>query len=288
MRGLLDREVTPYSREGGEVQNMSASKPPQKDQTDMLMRVRLMRTGYLTILALLFLLVVFTPHLIKGSFKVRESFVVRQEILESLLIAGLLVLGYLISALYRKQLNTYLKRIDELTIDRCDLEDRLEEAFKYIGQVNVQLQEIRSVFSGLKTYPQSRNDLRKILSFFAQKVLGIVKVDWVLFRIINPEKLRTLHEYSEARASALLLKPAISNRAIVDNEAIVGCAVIGSDQESVLIKVFCVFPTTALTTHQKILIKAMVNQLEMLFIIFTSKYYRESNSENIPLEKLIS
>ena len=97
-----------------------------------------------------------------------------------------------------------------------------------------------------------------------------------MFRIINIDSLRTMREYSETRGKILLLKQSISNKSVVTTEAIDGCSIVKSDQSNLTIRVFCIIPTEALTTTQKSCIKTIVNALEMLFIVFTSQYYRKS------------
>ena len=245
-------------------------------QNDCQRKTRPLQAVYLTSLMVLFCLIVSTPYLIKGNFLLRERIVVEEEIVESALIALLLIIGYVVSIMYKRELNKCIREIDELTTGKINLEEKLNEAFGYIGEVNVQVQEIRALFSTLKKYPENKNDFKNILAFFGQKVLGIVNVDWVTFRIIEPDNLRTLREHWEARGSAVALNHGISNKAIVNHAAINGCSVVGSHYENLSIKVFCILPIEQLTTNQRILVEAIVNDLEMLFVIFTSEHYRES------------
>ena len=265
---------------------MNSSESIHSGKSDIYRKISPLQAGYLVILALLFFLIVFTPYLIKSNFSLRESLVLEEEVIEGLLIALLLGLGFLIPTIYKKELNKYLKRMDELATSKSNLESRLDDAFKYIGEVNVQLLEIRSAFSALKKYPENQKDFARILCFFAQKVLGIVNADWVMFRIVNKENLRTLREYSEARATRTIsLKHCISNRALVGNKTVDTYSVVASDQENLTIKVFCVLPTEKLTANQHPLIKAIVTEIEMLFIILTSQYYREIYLKDTLLNK---
>ena len=253
-----------------------SDKSTGRQQNDCQKKTRPLQAVYLTSLMVLFCLIVSTPYLIKGNFLLRERIVVEEEIVESALIALLLIIGYVVSIMYKRELNKCMREIDELTTGKINLEEKLNEAFGYIGEVNVQVQEIRALFSTLKKYPENKNDFKNILAFFGQKVLGIVNVDWVTFRIIEPDNLRTLREHWEARGSAVALNHGISNKAIVNHAAINGCSVVGSHYENLSIKVFCILPIEQLTTNQRILVEAIVNDLEMLFVIFTSEHYRES------------
>jgi hypothetical protein len=253
-----------------------SDKSTGRQQNDCQKKTRPLQAVYLTSLMVLFCLIVSTPYLIKGNFLLRERIVVEEEIVESALIALLLIIGYVVSIMYKRELNKCMREIDELNTGKSNLEEKLNEAFGYIGEVNVQVQEIRALFSTLKKYPENNNDFKNILAFFGQKVLGIVNVDWVTFRIIEPDNLRTLREHWEARGSAVALNHGISNKAIVNHAAINGCSVVGSRYENLSIKVFCILPIEQLTTNQRILVEAIVNDLEMLFVIFTSEHYRES------------
>jgi hypothetical protein len=253
-----------------------SDKSTRRRQSDCQKKTRPLQAVYLASLIVLFCLIVSTPYLIKGNVLVKERIVVGEEIVESALIALLLIIGYVVSIMYKRELNKCIREIDELTTGKINLEEKLNEAFGYIGEVNVQVQEIRALFSTLKKYPENNNDFKNILAFFGQKVLGIVNVDWVTFRIIEPDNLRTLREHWEARGSAVALNHGISNKAIVNHAAINGCSVVGSRYENLSIKVFCILPIEQLTTNQRILVEAIVNDLEMLFVIFTSEHYRES------------
>lgn len=231
---------------------------------------------YFGILALLFIVVISIPYLIKNTQWPAKSLLVEDEIAAGLLVGFLFILGFFISTLYRKELERRSKEIDLLTTRKNVLEDRLADAFSYIGEVNIQLLEIKSIFTSMEKYPENNKDFKYVMRFFALKALGIVNVDWVVIRVIDPTSLRTLGEYGGARGNALLQKHEISNKALVVNDMIEGCSVVGSNQDNLTIKAFCVLPIQKLTDTQTILLKAIVNQLEMLFVIFTSPYYKES------------
>jgi hypothetical protein len=110
----------------------------------------------------------------------------------------------------------------------------------------------------------------------AEKVLSVVNVDWITLRIINVDSLRTVREYSETRGNTVLLKHSISNKSVVTAESIDGYSIVSSDQSNLIIKVFCLIPSKSLTIEQKNIIKTIVNALEMLFIVFTSQYFRKN------------
>ena len=250
-------------------------KSTSRRQIDIQKKAKLLKVAYVSSLTLLFLLMVFTPFLIRSGLWLEGRVIVGEQIVEGVLIALLLLAGYLSSMVYKKEVDKYAKELKELATKKDNLQNELHEAFCYIGAVNVQLLEIKSVITGQKKYPESKRDFKNIQSLFARQALGIANADWVVLRIINPDTLRTLQEHSETRGSALFHKHNISNRAIVSNEAIADGSVVTSEQENLTIKAFCILPTKELAESQEILIRAIVSELEMLFIIFNSEYYKK-------------
>lgn len=233
--------------------------------------IKLLERAYFVILVIIFLLIVFTPYIIRSGFTLFD-----EEIAEVAAIALFFVIGYGILLLYRKEVAKNRHELDRLKQDKGTLERRLTEAFHYIGTVNIQIEEIRSVFSHIGKFPENKKDFRSILQFLAEKALCMVNTEWVLFRIIDTQNLDTLREYSESRGNAVLLNHKISNKHLVSKEKFKGFTVLGSEQENFHITTFCIIPKERLSRDQKVFIKAVVNQLEMLFIIFTSTYYKNS------------
>ncbi|MEN6320101.1 MAG: hypothetical protein ABFD82_15255 [Syntrophaceae bacterium] len=247
-----------------------------KDMKQIKGKFRLIEGIYITILVLLYALIICTPYIITKDALLQNNILIEEEIVEGFLITVLLVISFFVSVRYRRELDSYRSHIKELSVKNADVESRLSDAFTYIGAVNVQVEAIQSLFSSLNKYPKDKKDFKNSFHFLAEKVLCVVNVDWVIFRIINVDSLRSVREYSETRGKAVLLKHNISNKSIVATEAIDGCSIVSSDQSNLTIKVFCIIPSEALTTTQKNLIKTIVNALEMLFIVFTSQYYRKS------------
>jgi hypothetical protein len=237
--------------------------------------MKLLERAYFAILMAIFLLIVFTPYIIRSGFTL-----VDEEIAEIVAIALFFAVGYGLFFLYRKESARNRNEIDKLKQDKGALERRLTDAFHYIGTVNIQIEEIRSVFSDIRKFPENKKDFRYILQFLAEKVLCMVNAPWVLFRIVDTQNLDTLSEYNESRGNASLPNHKISTKHLVSNEVFEGFAVVQSGQGNFHIKTFCIVPKEKLSRDQKVFIKALVNQLEMLFIIFSSTYYQNSHFKN--------
>jgi hypothetical protein len=228
-------------------------------------QTKYMVTAYMLTLGLLFIVVVATPLFIKGHVSLSKKIIIEEDTLEALLIAVLLGLAYTVHRAYRRKLENLKKSNTNLIISHT-------EAFKYIGRVNIQLQEIQAIFSGLQQYPETKSEFQRILSSAARNMRGTVSVDWILIRIINQNNFRTITEHWESCAKATYPNVRISNRAIVEGKTVEGLSIIRSRRNNLAVNVACIMPVKALMREEKILIEAIVCELEMLFIIFTLKY----------------
>jgi hypothetical protein len=238
---------------------------------------------YILTIVLLFSAVAFTPVFIRHHFLVFKKFLVQEDILEAVLIITQLLIAYLLSNIYKKELKKYRQKTRRLSGDNCDLSSKLANAFKYIGGVNVQIEEIRSIFCRLRRYPATESAFKAELALVARKLLGIVNADWVVIRIIRQDNLRTLKEHFESRKNGSVVNKGISNKAIVANQAIEGFSIVASDPDFSLILVACVFPKQRLTEEEKILVAAIANQIEMLYIICISCQHDQAFSKLEPI-----
>jgi hypothetical protein len=215
--------------------------------------------------------VVFTPVFIRYHFLLFKKYVIQEDAVEAVLIIILLLIAYLLSNIYKKKLEQYRKTTRRLFQNNSDLSCRLTDAFKYIGGVNVQIQEIRSIFCGRRSYPATETAFKKDLALFARKMLGIVNADWVMIRIICQTNLRTMKEHVESRKNGNFMNKGISNKAIVANHSIDGYSIVVSRHDNSVIMGVCVFPKKSLDEEEKILVEAITNHIEMLYLIYVSR-----------------
>lgn len=238
-------------------------------------KVNILRNVYLILLIVIFLLMVLTPWIIRGGV----SFIADEESIEVISIALLFGTGYFIYYQYKKEVEKNKKELTRLEQDKNSLEERLDDAFKYIGKVNIQIQEIKSVFSGIEKYPARQQDIKYIFEYLSFKILSIVDVDWVLLRIVDLSKAETLREFCAVRGGGNSPQWNISNKELLKNKLQGEYQLLKSTQNNLNLKAFCVFPKNNFSEDQKVLIGAIIGQLEMLFIIFTSLYYKNSRNE---------
>jgi hypothetical protein len=240
--------------------------------TPMNRSIKLLERTYFSILVMIFLLIVFSPYIIRSGFTL-----VDEEIAEVGAIILLFIVGYIVLLLYRKEVDKSRRELNRLKQDKGALETRLSEAFKYIGTVNIQIKEIKSVFSDIRKFPENRGDFRYVLQFLAERTLSMVNAKWVVFRIVDMRSLNTLSEYSEIRGKVAPHKHKISNKELTSNEKSEGITIVGSGQENFHVKTFCIIPKEKLSSESKVFISSVANQLEMLFLIFESTYYKNSH-----------
>jgi hypothetical protein len=229
-----------------------------------------LRALYATVVVAILLVAVLTPFLAEGTTLIREEYA------EVTLLVILLSAGYVARALYLREAERAKSQIADLEHGRRTLEERLDEAFRYIGRLNVQIQEIENVFTSISKYPETRNEKRKALRFLADKMLDVVGTEWAFVRIVDRERIRTLGEHWAARDPSAA-RPNLSNTELVSRSTPDGYTVVESSQDSFSINTYCVLPGPVERRH-RVIVEAIANQAEMLFLIFSSKYYKEQGT----------
>jgi hypothetical protein len=241
-----------------------------RKQLTLSRKIKRLEIFYVTTIGVLMLMVVGTPFLVRRVVAMTNHLLKEQEMLETLLIAVLLSLTYALSRLYKMLLRAHREEIQRLAMNNTTLQCRLTDAFKYIGRINVELQEIRSAFSLLNRLPQSRKDFKNLLRLFARKALTIANTDWAAVRIIDRPSLRTVIEHLESRGACSEPHPHFGNKSLVEGEVVAGRAVIRCENEDLDIVVVCVFPRDELGWEEKILLESIAGEIELLFFTFTA------------------
>ncbi|MGI5826910.1 MAG: hypothetical protein ACOX6C_00490 [Patescibacteria group bacterium] len=229
----------------------------------MTRRYQRLKNFVLTLIVINILAVVGAPLLRLRLFDLSESFST------SLIITILFIFLALLLGIYFKEVEKYKKTQE-------DLEERLRETFRYIGSINLQLEEMKKVFSNFNKYPESQKDIQAVFTHTAERILAIVPTDWVLLRIMELDQGKTLHEYFLSRGNKKIEKFKLENQDLLNGEcSIEGCSIITSQQNNFNLKAFCILSTEVKDKNQQFMITSAINQLEMLFIIFNSYYYKK-------------
>jgi hypothetical protein len=155
--------------------------------------------------------------------------------------------------------------------------EKLFDSLSYIGKVNVQIEEIKSIFNTTNTYPGTKTDFKKTARFLSERALGIVNTNWALFRIVSSEDQRTIYECFETRRGFSCDYPHVSNKMIVENQSISPLTTVISNPRNLNFLVFCAMPVDTINNDQRVFIQAIMNEITMLFIILNSSSDKVDN-----------
>lgn len=240
---------------------------------------------YFIIYLALFSFIIFIPALINGPVHVTEKLIIAEETIEGTLLGILFILSILILNLYKREVVKHKAIIEKINDDKKKAEGRLSDSYHYIGLINVQIQEIKSIFNSVDKYPETKEDFKKTYHFLGTHVHGIVQTDWVLFRIINSNTRRTISEHFEPRLGFSFSYPHVSNKLIIEEHVDLRYTLIVSNPQNLNIMVCCIMPVSKISHDQRVFIQAIINEITKLFIILNSTYYKKDNkiiAENKP------
>ncbi len=229
-----------------------------------------LKNFYLLLIGLILVGFVLTP------FLVTYIDILKKEYEEMILLILFLIFGYLTIHLYKKEVKKYEDYINSLGTVQVNMEEKLNNAFKYIGTINLQLNEIQSIFAKNDKYPETKEELRKIEYYLAEKILWIVQSEWIFLRIIDTKNIRTLSEVFVAKNGQKINKENFSNKQLISNTISDSYSVVSSPNQNFTINTYIVLPIN-IKQQEKIMIQSIANQVEMFYIIFASTYYKNKS-----------
>jgi hypothetical protein len=218
-----------------------------------------------------------TPIIITGSVHITKTFIIDEDVMEVILLSILFALSLLIFKLSRQEAHKQDELINKFKNDKKTADEKLFDSLEYIGKVNVQIEEIKSIFNTTNAYPETRNDFKKSIRFLSGRVLGIVNTNWALFRIISSDTHRTMYECFEAREGFSCRYPHVSNKLIVEKQFTSPFTTVISHPHKLNVLVCCAMPVNTINNDQRIFIQAIMNEITMLFIILNSS---NDNNDN--------
>jgi hypothetical protein len=228
----------------------------------------LLQIIYLIIYVALFAVIIYVPTLITGPLRVTGKLIIQEELIEGSLLAVLFVINILMLNLYKKEAKKQKKLIQKVKDEKAATKEKLDESSKYIGQLNVQIQEVKAIFNTSNRFPLTKSDLKKAFTFFSDRVFGIVNTNWVLFRIINYSTQKTISEQFETRQGFTSNYPHIGNKKIVEQQSCPSFTTIISNPPNVDILSCCILPVGQISTEERVFIQAIINELTMMFVLF--------------------
>ncbi len=223
---------------------------------------------YFSTLLVLLLCVSTTPLLIRHGIAITDRFMIEEDVLETVMILVLFGISFLVMIRMMNRLNSYEQAAERAVYEKSKLVSRLAEAFQYIGRVNVEIQEIESVLGGVAFYPQSKKEFRALVDKLALKAMTIAAAPWLVVRIIDRDSGQTVNEHAVQHPGTMLPSVTMGNRAILDGARIDGLHIIGPRQQNLDLLTVMIFPAAILSNEKNILLAAILNQIEMLFILY--------------------
>lgn len=229
---------------------------------------------------ILFVLIIFTPYLIKEG---TDWF--SEENVEGFFLTVELLALFIIFRSYDSLMSE--KEAEVLSLDEKlrSKEKELLDAFQYLGKVNVQISMIESVFEKIKA-PSTKNQLKQVYSEFLRIVCSIAEESNAAIRIVNLKTGRTLGEFFNlAEKNKNHLKELnIGNTDLIskfkagnDYEINRGHYLFFSKTESFFVKAFILVHESGeqegIDIKKRKFLEAIANQCEIAFLLFNSKYY---------------
>jgi len=239
----------------------------------------------------LFIIIVAVPHLIR----VGTSWASEETIESFFLVVGLTALIYIFRH-YDQMVRKREEEARELDYVLRSKERELIDTFQYLGKVNVQISLMRSLFEKMKSIPSSRNQLRKIYVEIIHLASGVVQGRRLFLRIVDIETGRTLNEQEKKEKDKKKKKQIkISNNDLIKaffrkkplrNKEYEAFFSKGKESD---VKAFIIVPYESKTTcsvKERQFLEAVANQCEILFLLFSVRYYRfNKNNKQLSSKK---
>lgn len=215
------------------------------------MRTNFIKRIYTILLIIEFLIVVFTPTVIRDWIPF-----VKEEYMEWCIIFCVFVIWYFTYKGYEKQITKK--------------QNLLEENFQYIWSINVQIDESAKILAEIKEYPQKYKDLIDMSYKIAEDTVKIFKLDSLLIKVVDTDTKKTIEKFFIGKKSDEEIK--INNIALLNWEKIPNMKIITSETRNWTIKTFFIISKDSkIDSSNMNLIKSILIKIEMLFKIRLKK-----------------
>jgi hypothetical protein len=230
---------------------------------------------YLGSLVFLLLAVIAVPLAIQHGVTVARSFIIEEDILETALIVFLFGVSCFILRTFKHTQFAHERAVNRANEENSRLISQMTAAFRYIGTVNVELHEIQSIFCGMEHYPQTKKEFKLFIDNLAAKAMTIARTPWIILRIIRRYDGKTITEYAIAHHKKTAPSATMGNRAILEDRHVEGLMKIGSCQKNLDLLTVFILPAIQLSKEENILISAIVNQIEIHFMLHHSGFLKQ-------------
>jgi len=226
------------------------------------------------LMLILFLFVAATIIIIRDGINITQDYLIEEDYVEVFVIIVLFIFSYLLFYLYKWEIKKRDSKIGRIEKTSRNYQEQLDEAFKYIGQTNVELQTIKEAFAE-RGMPHEKSELKRILNFLTEKAMAILASEWAVLRLLEIDGGRIIRESMAARDPGSFSKPEISSRGLLAGRQNKEQLFITTDSNDLTIKAFFVFPERHLNRDQKMLVKAIAGEVEMIYVIYSSNLLKQ-------------
>ena len=227
---------------------------------------------------ILFLFIIFTPYFVKiGIWGIPEWIIEGSFLAIEISVLIKLFRNY---DLHSKKIES---KADKLKSKLIEQQETLTDSLEYLGKMNVQMSIVKKIMGKLK-FPADSDKLEYILYEMLQSIVSLTKQKKIILKVVDLENKKTIRKIIFNK-SVKLDKDVkkISNTELCSNKAInlnkyQTLKIISSNYDSFSLKTFVFFPKTNIQVDQEKaeLVQGIVNQCEVIFLLFNSKYYQPS------------
>ena len=222
-----------------------------------MMEIKKLKYLYAGSIFILAFFAILTPLFITDGFSIID-----EELLETIIIAFLFTIGFILNRIYEKELRLNKKQ--------------LTQAWMHVGENNVLTESFQKSLLNINRFPDNKKDLNLLLNDISQKILAMINCQFISFRIIKPKEIKTLCEYSQARNPYENPEIKISSKQLLNNEKSDNYEIITSSITNPNIMVYCIISKIKINKYQKIFIQKIINDLTMIYLIYKSGLNRQS------------
>ncbi len=212
---------------------------------------------------ILFILLVLHPHFLTGHI-----FSIPRAYAQSIITLLILGIAFGLYILHKKDIQ---QKDNDLAISN----DKLNEAFKYIGRVNHHIQLLKNLTTDLLTrYDLSKKEKKNIfMDLLANAITSIIHTNWGIFRFVDISTGNTIKEFVYTDKQYALLKTKISNKKLLESNITndkykkIGDlhALKTSDQNSTL-QCFLIFPKGKPRLNKDLsVLQSIVDQAQLFY-----------------------
>lgn len=227
---------------------------------------------------LLFLFIIVTPHLIKeGIWGMSEAAV------EGIFLA--VEIGVLIRLFksYDFHSNKSNRKASQLSGELEEQKELSVDTLKYLGKMNVQMSMVRQLVKKFKA-PTEKERLEYTINEMLQVIARLIDNEKISLRIIDLGNCKTIDEVSLASGKEIgKVVKNISNESLCERlheKNVNDLHIISSEHDNFSLKTFVLVENPKdeegykLDDEQFELVQDIVNQCEMMYLLFKSEYHR--------------